>query len=213
MASGLRVEVVVGTPGDCPVAAVSADAETPITSVSRASIPDSSGRVAEEFTVEGTAPPTPEEIDEVGAYDVRTVYRFRRSRDRRCVCERIESFGYPVSEIHAVDGALHASFHAPDLETVREIVTALRERFSNVRLRKLTRSDGCAGTDLVLVDRGRLTARQREVLRTAYELGYFDHPKGTNAGDVADELGISPSTFSEHLAAAQRKILDAISTS
>ena len=41
-------------------------------------------------------------------------------------------------------------------------------------------------------------------------MGYFDHPKGANAGDVADALDISRSTFTEHLAAAQTKLLEAV---
>ena len=50
----------------------------------------------------------------------------------------------------------------------------------------------------------------REVLETAHEMGYFEYPKRANAGDVAEAVGISRSTFSEHLGAAQTKLLDAI---
>ncbi|WP_408957412.1 helix-turn-helix domain-containing protein [Natrinema sp. 74] len=73
-------------------------------------------------------------------------------------------------------------------------------------------SQGCedASADPVVVDRNELTARQLEVVNTAHEMGYFDYPKGANATDVADELGIARSTFTEHLAAAQTKLMDAI---
>lgn len=212
MGSGLRVEVGVSGPGECPVAAVSTDTETPVTSVSRASIPDGTGHIAEEFTIEGAATPRHEDVSRIATYDAHEVYRFRRSRGRGCVCENIEAFGYPVSEIHAADGTLYVAFHAPDIETIQEIVTALQERFSGIHLRQLTRSDEDSGADPIFVDRSRLTARQREVLQTAYDMGYFEHPKGANAGEVADALEISPSTFSEHLAASQRKVLDAILT-
>lgn len=57
-----------------------------------------------------------------------------------------------------------------------------------------------------------LTDRQREVLESAHGMGYFDHPKGANAGEVAAELGVSRSTFAEHLAAAQSKVLESILT-
>lgn len=212
MVSGLRVEVGVDEPGACPVADVSAETKTLVTSVSRASIPETTGRIAEEFTVEGTAAPTHADVSEVATYNAHSVYRFRRSQDQGCVCEHIETFGYPVFEIHAADGTLYVSFHAPSLEAVQEIVNTLQERFSGIRLRKLTRSGEHARSDLVFVDRSRLTARQREVLQRAYDMGYFEHPKGANAGEVADALDISPSTLSEHLAAAQRKILAAILT-
>ena len=52
-----------------------------------------------------------------------------------------------------------------------------------------------------------LTDRQREVLRTAFEMGYYEWPRACTGADVADELGITPATFSEHVFAAERKIL------
>jgi predicted DNA binding protein len=91
------------------------------------------------------------------------------------------------------------------------VITTLRAEFSQVDIRRLLRTRGDQSHhDLVFVDRGRLTERQREVLRTAHEMGYFERPKGANAGEVAAALGISRSTFTEHLSAAQTKLLDAI---
>ncbi|WP_436926694.1 helix-turn-helix domain-containing protein [Halosimplex amylolyticum] len=56
----------------------------------------------------------------------------------------------------------------------------------------------------------RLTDRQREVLVTAYRSGYFQRPRERTGAEVAAQLGISPSTFSQHLRAAQRKLLCAL---
>ncbi|WP_123623281.1 bacterio-opsin activator domain-containing protein [Halorubrum sp. CSM-61] len=52
-----------------------------------------------------------------------------------------------------------------------------------------------------------LTERQREVLRTAFEMGYYEWPRDCTGQDVADELGVASATFSEHVFAAERKIL------
>ncbi|WP_144920417.1 helix-turn-helix domain-containing protein [Halorubrum salsamenti] len=52
-----------------------------------------------------------------------------------------------------------------------------------------------------------LTDRQREVLQSAFEMGYYEWPRGCTGQDVADELGITSATFSEHVFAAERKIL------
>jgi predicted DNA binding protein len=52
-----------------------------------------------------------------------------------------------------------------------------------------------------------LTARQQEVLQTAFEMGYYEWPRDCTGQDVADELEISSATFSEHIFAAERKIL------
>jgi len=54
----------------------------------------------------------------------------------------------------------------------------------------------------------RLTDRQREVLVSAYLSGYFERPRETTGSDLAAELDISAATVSQHLRAAQRKVLD-----
>ena len=53
-----------------------------------------------------------------------------------------------------------------------------------------------------------LTDRQREALRTAYELGYFDIPRKTALAEVAAELGISASSASERLRRAQTQLIE-----
>lgn len=55
--------------------------------------------------------------------------------------------------------------------------------------------------------RGRLTERQWQVLRLAYEGGYFERPREETQSDIAAELGISQETVSQHLRAAQRRLL------
>jgi hypothetical protein len=53
-----------------------------------------------------------------------------------------------------------------------------------------------------------LTDRQREALRTAYELGYFDIPRGASLDDIARELDISASSLSERLRRAQTQLIE-----
>ena len=150
------------------------------------------------------------ELTTVAETDTDRVYRFVRDWADDCVCEVVEAQGNPVSSLRAEGGALHLSINAADLDSLSETVTTLQDRFDEVSLRELTRSERGGDSDLVIVDRARLTDRQREVLEAAHELGYFEYPKGANAGEVADALGISGSTFAEHLAAAQSKLLAAI---
>jgi predicted DNA binding protein len=56
----------------------------------------------------------------------------------------------------------------------------------------------------------RLTDRQREVLRAAFEAGYYDWPRETSGEELADRLEISQPTLSEHLATAERKLLSLV---
>lgn len=56
----------------------------------------------------------------------------------------------------------------------------------------------------------RLSDRQREAVLTAFELGYYDHPRGATHADVAEEMGCAPNTASEHLQKAEAKLLEAV---
>jgi hypothetical protein len=53
------------------------------------------------------------------------------------------------------------------------------------------------------------TPRQREVLRFAFERGYYEWPREVDAKTLADELGIAKATMLEHLRKAEGKVLNA----
>lgn len=54
----------------------------------------------------------------------------------------------------------------------------------------------------------KLTDKQLEVLLFAYKSGYFDNPRRITLRELAQILGLSPSTVKEHLRKAERKILE-----
>lgn len=56
------------------------------------------------------------------------------------------------------------------------------------------------------VARAELTERQRDVMRAAFDAGYYDWPREATGEEIADELGITSATFSEHIHAAERKL-------
>jgi hypothetical protein len=208
---GLRAEIEVTDGSACEVAVASAQGVR-ITSVSRGVTPDADG-VTVEFTADAGA--DVDVADPVFDHDDTTVYRFVRdgSGDGACACELVEQRGCPVRHLEATEGRLVLRFITADLASLRAIVADLDGRFEGVRLRRLTRSCGETGdddADLVFVDRAALTDRQQEVLRTAHEMGYFEHPREANATAVAAALDINRSTFAEHLAHAQSKVLDAV---
>lgn len=214
-APGIRAEIRIGSPSDCPIAEVSEKCGAQSRSVSKSTslyspvvteevMFDSSGVDAEDVGSD-------DEMEEVFSYGSKSVYRFSREQGRGCACECVESFGFPVVDTHTRDGDLFLTFHAPDIEALKRVMNKLKERYPDVEIKRLIRSkEEDTGDSLVLVDRSELTKKQEEALRTAHEMGYFEHPKGANAGEVAEELGVSTSTFTEHLAAAQRKIMRSI---
>ena len=206
MSRGIRAEVHVERPGDCQVAAVGSAGDV-LDVVRSPTAPD-------ELTVEVTldrdddVPDLPEPVFEL---DTEAVYRLHKNGDGECVCQFVERLGSPVRDVAVDDGTVTVCFLAADLDNLQYVIRGLKERFAGVSICRLTRSESTQHEDdLVYVDRSSLTERQREVLQVAHERGYFDHPRGANACEVADHLGIAPATFGEHLAAAQRKILDAV---
>lgn len=205
----LVAEFAVEEPGTCPVASASEAGGSPVTSVSRASIAGS-GPVTEEFAAPADAADAEADVDRVGTAGSEAIYRFERDPGTDCVCESIESVAGPASDVRAEDGGLVVTVRVDDSDAVRAVVDRLRERFDGVAVRSLTTLDDATALDLGLVDGALLTDRQRDVLETAHQMGYFDYPKGANAGDVAAELDISRSTLAEHLAAAQSKLFGSV---
>lgn len=207
--TGVEVELVVERPSDCPIASVSADCQTHVNSVCRSPAADGNCTVAE-FTVNDDVAPELADATPVFSSGSTTRYRNHCSKGNDCVCSLVESFDCPVSNVHATNGNLHVLFYAPEIEHVRDIVSTARESFETVYISHISHSGDLSTGALVIFDTGQLTDRQQEVLETAYEQGYFDRPKGANASEVAAMLDISPSTFAEHLAAGQQKLLSAL---
>lgn len=214
---GIRAEISIGSPPDCPIAEVSEKYDVPSRSVSKTSLINSPV-VTEEVMFDSESSleedETEDEMEKVFSYGSKSVYRFSREQSRGCACERVEELGCPVIDTYTRDDELFLVFHTPDTETLKQVISSLDEHYSDIEVEKLVRSKKDSRDDrLVFVDRSELTERQEEVLRKAHSMGYFEHPKGANAGEVADELGISASAFTEHLAAAQKKIMLAVLSS
>jgi predicted DNA binding protein len=206
---GIQVRLAVDAAESCPVAAASeGDATARNVSWSRAA---DDGPVVEEFELVGDG--EDHDLPSGGSvvFGTDDTERVRFTRDGTdCICDVVERCGAPVTDVRATRGSLHLTFHATDVETVRSVVDDLKQTFGSVRIDRLARTDGEDPEDLVVVDRGQLTERQQEVLETAMEMGYFQRPRDANGTRVAEELGISPSTFAEHLASAQAKVLDSL---
>ncbi|WP_435361248.1 helix-turn-helix domain-containing protein [Haloarchaeobius sp. DFWS5] len=54
-----------------------------------------------------------------------------------------------------------------------------------------------------------VTARQREVLRSAHEMGYYEVPAKTTVEAIAEAMDIAPSTVSNHLGKAESALVSA----
>jgi hypothetical protein len=207
---GVRAELELVDPPDCPIATLS-EGGPEVTDVRWTDAGDDV--VHEQFRTDGSADVggdvDGEAIDPLFADGERTVYGLERE-NADCACAAVESTGVPVESVRARDGSLLLTVHLPGVDRLQEVVAAVRER-TEVRVRRLSHGgDDTAAdpSDLVPVDRNVLTDRQREVLETAHRMGYFEHPRESNATEVAEALDVCPSTLIEHLTTAQGKLFD-----
>lgn len=210
--TGVRAEVAVEGPSNCPVAALSTESEEPVTDVTWSRAGETfteEFRVDSDVAAESTAALA--DADPVLEVGDEQVYQFQREAgpDTACACEVVESLGHPLADVRVEGGALVLTLHLPGVERLQEVVSDLERVADDVSVRYLVHAtaDGEGGADRTVVDRGRLTERQREVLATAYEMGYFEYPREANATEVSEALDIGLSAFAEHLASAQGKLL------
>lgn len=212
MADGIHVQLEASGIAGCPVTSVSERAEVESVTTGR-QVTDEGTQVVGEFTAATDAEVTDAEVTDsvetVFSDADASVYRFS-TEGADCPCGRLPDHGCPVRDVRAESGSVVVAFIVPDVETLQTVVTDLRDMCDTVRVRRLTRSTADDRATLLVVDRSAFTDRQYEVLETAHELGYFDRPREATATDVAAQLDISVATFSEHLAASQRKLLDQI---
>lgn len=217
MDSGVRVELRIDSPEQCPVADASAATGGTGRSVTWSNEPGTD-RTIEEFVLESadgeTAPDSgalSAPVEAVFADAESEIYRFGRHCRQDCPCVSVEQFGCPVADVEARDGTLFVTFHVDEMDEIRRILTELRSQYEGLSVERIIRSETTrADSTLVRVDRDVLTDRQTEVLRRALEMGYFERPRSATAGEVAASLDINRATFAEHLASAQRKLLPAI---
>ncbi len=52
-----------------------------------------------------------------------------------------------------------------------------------------------------------LTPKQKEILLESYRLGFFEHPRKINAGELAERLGMHKTTLLEHIHKAEKRLI------
>jgi len=108
----------------------------------------------------------------------------------------INSKAFLVFPVYIKGGRMRWLIITDNNLTVGKICDTLEELGCEVKIERVT----------PLAEKGILTKRQEEVLRKAFALGYFNFPRRTNSNKLASKLGISVSTLSEVMRAAERRI-------
>jgi predicted DNA binding protein len=115
-------------------------------------------------------------------------------------CRTLENSNcFLISAETASEGVLQWTLFVTDREALKGLIEDLEGYGCQVeldRLRRVKRSE-------------LLTERQTEIIRIAYQWGYFDYPRRTTVRSIAKALGISASTLSETLRKGQKKVIEA----
>lgn len=128
-----------------------------------------------------------------------------------CVARTLGNVGADPSAIHVSEGRAVVTAHLSSGGDVRAMLEALQARHGDVEL--LARREDERPKQTIQEIRAtlddELTDRQREALQTAYIGGFFEWPRDRSGEEIASVMGITQSTFLQHLRAAERKVLAA----
>jgi PAS domain S-box-containing protein len=120
--------------------------------------------------------------------------------------------GAETTALRVENGQVRVTFEHPAGADTRAFVEVLEDRYGSVSLaarRERERREQTRG-ELVADIEAALTDRQRLALEKAHIGGFFDWPREVSGEDLAESMDISPSTYHQHLRAAERKVLDAL---
>ena len=139
------------------------------------------------------------DVDRRGTYTV--LYRGKPDVDIESAKEFWSGGGTMLAPLAIKDGRLSATF----LGNARQIVAILKMlRDSGIRYRARQYADASLlpGSPL-----SSLTEKQREVLRAAFQAGYYDLPRKVGSKQLAAKLKIGSSDLIKHRRKAEKRLL------
>lgn len=134
---------------------------------------------------------------------------FRFEVQDSCVARTLGEFGADLSTIHVEDGRGRITAHLSSRGDVRALMEALQATHGDVEMiaRREKERPKQSHQEIRNTLEEQLTDRQREALQTAYIGGFFEWPRERSGEEIASVMGITQSTFLQHLRVAERKVL------
>jgi len=184
------------------------------------SLYEDDGSVVMLFVVEGADPdgvaeaarahPGVDDVTLVSDGDDQGVVEF--TVDQPPVVSELAERGAETTAIVAEDGQVRITIELPASSDPRSVIEQLSERYPSTDLLARHERERTEQTkqELVADIEGRLTSRQQLALQKAYLGGFFDWPRSISGEDLAESMDISPSTYHQHLRAAEKKVLAAL---
>ncbi len=136
-----------------------------------------------------------------------------------CTCDILESMWNVIERNHGVvlhpavylDGWGYFKLISFNEEDTKSLFSELTETGENELLgKKLVHMDAVPSTVWVESFFSKLTEKQMEALVKAFDYGYYASPREVTTDSIASSLGVTRSTYEEHLRKAENRIMEAM---
>ncbi|MFB6159671.1 MAG: bacterio-opsin activator domain-containing protein [Haloferacaceae archaeon] len=151
-----------------------------------------------------------EAAQHLNTYDGRCAHRLRV--DETSVATVLAQYGASVRSLSVTGGEGRLTAEVSASNDVRATVEALTSTYPAIDLLAQREHERTVETEAEFRTRleESLTPRQQEAAQTAYFAGFFAWPREQSGEEVAATMGITQSTFTQHLRAAERKLFGAL---
>lgn len=107
-------------------------------------------------------------------------------------------------------GRVTVTVVCPDDRDVNALSSALEEHYPDVSVASIQSNRHPTNTTTVGDLLEAMTDKQLQAVELAYYSGYFERPRDHNTTEIASKFGVSRATFTQHLRAAERKLLSRV---
>lgn len=132
----------------------------------------------------------------------------------KCVVATLTDVDAVVRNLYAVNGEGHVIADVPCHVKTERALDEFMDRHPRTELVSRRESDrkspGFSSDEFRSDVLSQLTNRQFQALEVAYLAGFFEWPQESSATDCANEMGIAQSTFSQHRARGERKVMESL---
>jgi len=119
--------------------------------------------------------------------------------------------GFMLRKLWAEDDTRgRLTIEVPGTTDTRQAVNLISSQYQEAQLlakhdtESSSELDDSSATDIL----ESLTPRQREVIETAYQCGYFNSPRSVTGGEAAEMLDLSSATFHQHIRKVEKKLFE-----
>ncbi|WP_123536240.1 bacterio-opsin activator domain-containing protein [Halosimplex salinum] len=140
-------------------------------------------------------------------------YEFELTTDAaNSLVSAIATHGGRLSRATLEDGEFRFVTEFPRGRERRQLIELVEEHCPTAepRAQRTVQRDDSGVDSAAAVVENRLTEKQHAAVETAVFAGFFDWPRTSTGEEVADRLGVSAATFTQHLRAAERKLFEAL---